>query len=403
MKLFSKKDRSQSRPVQTVEVSEKFIGLRITLLVLLIVAAIASFGYGINAWISVEPGWQTISVTSTSQNCGEYFTLLYNLGAGETGATSERRALIQLYNELCVTAYEVFNSDEEMEDCYNVCYINQHPNEIIEVDDALYEAFSLLNESGTRYLYLADAYSVYFSLFYAETDEEAAEYDPALNAEMGDFYLTLADYICDENHISVELLGNNQICLRVSDEYLAFAEENGLEKLIDFGWMKNAFIIDYLADSLIENGYTRGNISSVEGFARGLETETETEFYFTMYHRDGLEIAEAADIIYAGNMSCVYLHDYPLTDDDLQNRYYVYLDGEIRSLMIDPQDGLSKAAVAEIVACSAETGCADLALKAAGAFIADTFDADVLEALMAEGIVSCYYADGEVQYVGEWE
>ncbi|MCD7842171.1 MAG: hypothetical protein LUG56_06845, partial [Lachnospiraceae bacterium] len=97
------------------------------------------------------------------------------------------------------------------------------------------------------------------------------------------------------------------------------------------------------------------------------------------------------------------LHDYPITEDDLQNRYYVYLDGEIRSLFIDPQDGLSKASVTEIVACSAETGCADLALKAAGAFIADTFDEDVLETLTAEGIVSCYYADGEVQYVGEWE
>ncbi len=402
MKIFSRKDRSESRPVQTVEISEKHLGLRIALLALLVVVALYAFGYAINTWISTEPGWQTISATSTSQNCGDDFTLLYNLGAGEMGATAERRALIQLYNDLTVTGYELFTSDEEIEDCYNIYYINQHPNEIIEVDPVLYEAFSVLDESGTRYLYLADAYSVYFSMFYAESDDEAAEYDPTKNTQMGEFYLELGQYISNPVHVNLELLGDNQICLKVSNEYLAFAQENGLEKLIDFGWMKNALILDYIADSLIENGYTRGNLSSVDGFARGLGTDSETEFYFTLYHREGNVISEVADIVYAGGMSCVYLHDYPLTDDDLQTRYYVYDDAEIRSLYIDPQDGVSKASLPELVVCSDELGCAQTALAAAGVFIADSFDEDALTGLAASGIASCYYADGELVYVGEW-
>ncbi|MCD8327122.1 MAG: hypothetical protein LUC90_10715 [Lachnospiraceae bacterium] len=401
MKLFSKKDRSSSRPAQTVELSEKNIIPRIALLALLIVVALFAFGYAINIWISVEPGWQTVSDTSTSQNCGDDFTLLYNLGTGENSATAERRALIQLYNELCETAYELFTAQEEVEDCYNIWYINRHPNEIIEVDTVLYEAFRTIEESGTRYLYLADAYSMYYSMFYSENDEEAAQYDPSKDEGMTEFYLELAQYICDPEHISVELLGDNQIRLNVSEEYLAYAEENGVEMLIDFGWLKNAFIIDYLADSLIENGYVHGCLSSVEEYIRGLETEAETEFSFTMYHRDGIVISELSDIIYAGAVSCVYLHDYPLTDEDLTSRYYVYNDGEIRSLFIDPEDGCSKASVPELVACSETLSCEETALKAAGIFIAEEFDGEALAEMTRDGITAYYCEDGELVYTGE--
>ncbi|MCD8014832.1 MAG: hypothetical protein LUG99_16995 [Lachnospiraceae bacterium] len=60
--------------------------------------------------------------------------------------------------------------------------------------------------------------------------------------------------------------------LFVSDDHLAYAEETGFLSYIDFFWMKNAFIIDYLTDTLIEKGYTQGASSSYDGFDRNLPT-----------------------------------------------------------------------------------------------------------------------------------
>lgn len=71
--------------------------------------------------------------------------------------------------------------------------------------------------------------------------------------------------------MNVELLGGNQVKLSVSDDYLAFAEKNFISDFIDFSWMKNAFITDYVADVMIDNGYTLGSLTSYDGFTRNLD------------------------------------------------------------------------------------------------------------------------------------
>ena len=60
----------------------------------------------------------------------------------------------------------------------------------------------------------------------------------------------------------VELLGEGRIRLFVSREYLEFARREGVECFIDFEWMRNAFIIDYLARELAAQGYTSGVLLS---------------------------------------------------------------------------------------------------------------------------------------------
>ena len=60
--------------------------------------------------------------------------------------------------------------------------------------------------------------------------------------------------------------GENQVCLHVSDAYQAYAAEMGYTAYLDFFWMKNAFLIDYLADTIRGEGYQLGIISSKDGF-----------------------------------------------------------------------------------------------------------------------------------------
>ena len=50
----------------------------------------------------------------------------------------------------------------------NLYYINQHPNEEIEVEEVLYQAFSLLEKYGNRAIYLAPVYIQYKNLFWLQ-------------------------------------------------------------------------------------------------------------------------------------------------------------------------------------------------------------------------------------------
>ena len=78
------------------------------------------------------------------------------------------------------------------------------------------------------------------------------------------------------------MLGDNKVCLNVSDEYLAFLQENGVDSLIDFGWLKNAFVVDYLAEVMIARGYTLGAITSYDGYTRNFDS-LNTEYAFNVF------------------------------------------------------------------------------------------------------------------------
>ena len=390
MKGLWKTGRSRARQVEEIEISEDRIKLRVVLLVLTILIAVGAFAYGMGALFSSEPGLQEITVLSAGKlNCGDEFTFYYYLGAGEASATAEQKSVRALYSQASIDAYQLFNADMEFEDCGNLWYVNEHINEEISVDPVLYEAFALLEANGARYHYLAPIYSLYLSLFQCQYDQETEAYDPFLNADLRAFYSEAARFAGDPGHITVELLGDNTVRLKVSEDYLRFARENGITRLIDFFWMKNAFAADYIAGVLRENGYTRGTLLSRDGFVRHLDDTPGAEFTFTLSRREGTTVSAGDTLRFSAPVSIVYLRDYPLGDGDGGN-YYVREDGAIRFPYIDTADGLCKSAIPDLAASSAELGCAEIALKIAPIYIADTLDETALRALAQEGI-SVYY------------
>ena len=69
-----------------------------------------------------------------------------------------------MYSNLCSEAYRIFQSDEEYfgaddAPAANLAYLNKHPNEVVTVDSALYSAFELIRDNGSRYPYLAPVYT----------------------------------------------------------------------------------------------------------------------------------------------------------------------------------------------------------------------------------------------------
>lgn len=373
-------------PVKRLTLPEGRLRLRLIFTIVFAVVAVIAFTRGVLAMLGREDGWATIEVSSSAGlSCGQDFVFRYNLGAGGLSATAEGKQITSLYTEACVKAYQLFQNDTYGGGLCNVYEINRRPNEELTVDALLYEAFAKCEAYKDRTIYLAPVYEMYDSLFYCSDDWETADFDPEQNDDLKASFAELARYARDEDSVSIELLGDNRIRLNVSEEYLAYAGQENITSFIDFYWMKNAFIADYIAKCMQENGFTRGNISSYDGFVRNLDGSGES-YSFNLYDREGSTVNKAAVLQYDTPLSIVYLRDYPMNSMDFQH-YYELSDGQLRTAYLSVEDGRCRASVHNLVSYSQTADCAQLLLELIPVFIADTFDTDALPDY------SVYFAD----------
>lgn len=386
-----RRDLPHPKPVQKIELSEDHVKRRVIAAALLLLLGLCGIGYALFQALAPESGWQQIEAgTFLGTNCGSEFVLLYELGV-DGSAQAEHKGLTALYTQACRTAFQLFHTEERYDDVVSVCEINARPNEAIRVDSVLYRAFEAVRNAGDRTIYLGPVYARYGDLFYCVDDVQLVDVDPYLSDEVRQEYAQIAAYAMDPQSIDVELLGEGQICLRVSEEYLAYAQREGITRFIDFSWLRNAFIADYLAETLIDGGYTYGSITSYDGYARCLDSRP-LSYSLNLYDRvDGGRYL-AGTMEYQGPMNMVSLRDYPLSEMDAQ-RFYQLRTGEIRTMYLDPRDGLCKSAVSGLSCYSQSQSCAELALKIAPIYIADQLQPDRLAALTGRDVYAVYCQD----------
>ena len=379
-------------PVKRIELSSSHVKLRIALALLLLAVGIAVLGHAITALLTPETGWTEIEANSSAElNCAEDFVFLYPVGASGASPTAEKKALTTLYTQASVTAYRLFSNDADFDGLNNVRSINRHPNEELTVDPALYGAFAQIAASGDRSLYLAPIYDIYDGIFHCDDDVQTADFDPRQNDELRAWFLEVCAYANDPAHVNLELLGENRVRLRVSEEYLACAEAEEIDSFIDFYWMKNAFIADYLADALLQGGCPIGTISSFDGFARNLDAGSGADYALNIYDRVGQNIYPAAVMHYSGARSIVSLRNYPgHTRDAL--RFYALRSGEIRTPYLDARDGLERSALNDLTVYSADRNCGEILLELIPVYIADEFRPDALPA----GGIDAIYCENRV-------
>jgi len=354
------------RPITRVEVSEKNRKARIVVAVVLLIIGASALASGFVMFLNKDTGWQRVQVTPESRSCSESFILQYNFSGSGAQKKAINTQLEAIYGEGCVKAYQLFTADEAIAGIQNIYYVNHHPNEVITVDPVLYNAFEKLE--GTPYLYLGPAYSYYYNIIFNAEEQQIKELDPEQNPEAAGYLAEIAAFAGDRTAINLELLGDNQIKLFVSDDYLAFAEAEEIETFLDFGYMTNAFIIDYLADLLVSQGLTRGYLVSADGFTRNLDSENV--FSFNVFDSMEGNVYNAAAMQYQGPISMVYLKNYPTAESDAN--YRSNGDGFIH-LLADPLDGIYRTAADNLVSYSYELDCADVMLQMLPGFVGSVF------------------------------
>ena len=381
-------NRRRPKPVQKVQLSEKNVGRRIVLVVLFLAIGSGFLVYGFMNFLRGDSGWREISVKAGAElNCSEDFTLKYNVGAGGVSAGGEAKALSLIYTDAAVKGYRLFNIDESFDDVTNLYDINQHPNEVMTVDPVLYDALKKVSDANCREIYLGPLYASLENLCMSNDDaaEEAA---------------AVAAFAQNPDDISLEFPGENQVCLHVSDAYQAYAAEMGYTAYLDFFWMKNAFLIDYLADTIRGGGYQLGIISSKDGFVRCLDETGEKEYQYPLYHLSGNEIQSHGTMTYEGPKSIVFFHAYQAGGPDTY-RYYQYQDKTMRTPYLSAADGKDHTAASELIAYSGEYGCADTLLAAFSDYQAESLSRESLETLTSQDIYSIWFENDEIQTTDE--
>lgn len=390
--------RSRREPhlprVQKIELSDSHVKARLTAAVLLLAAGVALIAFSLMNLLSAEAGWQEIEADAAEIHCGGDFSFLYELGTGEFSANTEKKQLTALYSDAAKTAYEIFNVDVEIEGVSNLWYINHHPNEAISVDMALYNALSQVCGSNERWIYLGPAYSIYDNLFYMTSPEGAVDFDPRLNPGIRDLFKEICEFANDPQAVNLEFMEENVVKLNVSQEYLDFAAAEELEDFLDFYWLKNAFIADYMADRIQEAGYSHGVISSYDGFVRNFD-DSGAVFFYQLYHTERDLASVTAVLEYSGSQSFVTFRSYPVNARDLE-RYLILSDGSVRTPYLDMEEGLDRCSIGELSAYSGSMGCAEIALMTAPIYIEEKFQKSALLALAKEGIYAVFWEDGHI-------
>lgn len=392
------RDRPHPRPVERIELNQENVGRRLVAAIVLLAFGAVMLAYSFIQLLSPDDeAWVRIEASSSAgATCGTDFELLYYPGRDGRSSAAERKAVVSLYTRLCREAFELFHEREAFEGVNNIYAINRHPNQALEIDGRLYEAFSAVERSGSRAIYLGPVYSRYDDLFFCQEDYQLVDFDPRLSEDVAQEYREVLAFANDPEAIRIELLGENRVRLYVSEEYLDFAQRNEIEDFIDFSWMRNAFIADFLAEGLISGGYASGVLSSYDGFIRNLDAGG-TGYSLQIYDYSGGTVYPVTAAAYQGPMSIVSLRDYPAGERDAY-RFYQLENGEVRTLYLDPADALCKSAVHHLTGYARDKGCGEILLSLMPAYIADAFQPEKLERLAEEGVESVFCQDRVVYY-----
>lgn len=381
MRLF---DSSQNpRPVEHIEVPEMNPRRRLTVVLVLLLVGVIAIGLGLRSALTRQSGWTDIEALSGAPGCASEFHLQYDLPKKDSRAVS--REITALYTTACTRLAQVYSATETYEDVGNVCAFASRPNEIVTVEPELYAALRQVQDAGCRVPYLAPLYETYTGVFFCADDSETALFDPLQNDDVAAAFAELAAFANDPEQIDLELLEDSRVRLNVSEDYLRYAEENGVSCLFDFAWLKNAFIADDLADVLTEHGFTEAVLQSNDGFGRNLSSGGDR---FSMRILDGAP-RSAAELSYDRPLAFVSLHSrssYPADND----WYYELENGEVRAIWLDPADGMPKTAIDDLLLWSDSLGCGALALAAAPVYVADAFTPEAL----AVPELFCAYCEG---------
>lgn len=376
--------------VRHVEIEPMRPKLRLLAVAVLIALGVTAIVWAFRSSAAVSPGWIEITTDAPqNENCSAEFSFRCRLGKN---STAEYRLATETYTAASARAFEVFHPTRRFDGVGNLAALNAAPNERVAIEPELYAALELLERSGDRGIFLAPVYQQLDAVFRSTDDAAAALYDPAFDAEARRYVERFAAMIADPEAVSIELLDGDRAVLHVREDYLALADEYGVDCFVDFYWMRNAFAADLIAQRLEAAGLRSGYLVSTDGFGRCLETGSE-RYALRVTDMDGMHLLAAAEYGYTGPLALVDLRNFPQSEDT-DDYFYRYADGALRTPYLAAEDASERGCVSELILCARGCGCAELLEQARPLFFAERFERAAADKLAERQIAVLCYSEG---------
>ena len=390
-------DRIEAKTAEEAEKLKKQKKKRLIIIVVILAALLLIVVGILLANVLKDDGWRDVTVSpGSAQNCSSSFTFRMQLDRKLVG--NDFRAMSQAYTDATIREYNVYDIYEEHPGIHGLYELNHSVGQRIRIEPELYAALEKLEKSGFRGAYLGPVYEVYQELFLTEDKESAKQFDPYYDAETAAYFAELTAFASNPDHVSLQFYGNNEVQLKVSNVYRKYAADYELTTFIDFFWMKNAFILDYLREEIVKTGYTKGYIISEEGYATCLDTTGEI-YEMLVLDRNGNDVVSAAALQYSGPVNLVVFHNYPL-NDTYSDYYYVYRNNEFATPYIDPADGYYKSSIPDLMLYSGSRDASDLLLAGIDLVIGKKFDEAKAAEYAKEDVLPVYCMDRVVVLYG---
>ena len=306
--------------IENLEVSKKNLPLRITLFVLAVIVAVASFTYGVKKLTGNEPGYAEVPARADGDAplYASEIRMTYHFAGGSRDIRILKNEISDAYSAALGRLYKLLDARNEYPGyAGNLAELNRRVNREVtiprELFDILCEAMELTQRGEGYSVFAAPLYEEWARIAYAS---DAAEFDPLADPDEAERLQAIAMQCADPENRSLEIVdeANCIVRLNVSPSYLAFLEEYELSGLVlDLGPMKNAWILRGTASALEQRGFSDGFLSTIGGLSLSLSGSVEGEYVIYSYVNNMATLAATLPVT-PGTASAAFTA-FPITED----------------------------------------------------------------------------------------
>ena len=248
--------------------------IRLVLFLFAAALAVFSFTYGVKMIGHKDPGWQTIE--ADVQKGHVTYTAGLTLQYWAEGSGAEIRDLTErvkkVYSDSLYRNVELLDARNTYEDSVNLASLNEQEGRKVTVSKTLARVLAKAlekTEENAGYSVFAGALNdEWQTLLYLENPQD---FDPAVNGDQADRIARLTELINTPETFSLEISEKGEeaeICLRVSPAYQKAIEEMEISApVLDLGVLRDAVLIDLVAEDLRGAGFTEGVLFSKSGLS----------------------------------------------------------------------------------------------------------------------------------------
>ena len=273
---------------------EKKNVVRLILFLLAVILAVGAFTAGVMGYLHRDSGYYDVDYSAkTAPVLFDSGVHLKYYGSGSSAQIrAELHEVQEVYSDTLLWLYQQLDAEHQYEGVVGLAALNAAPGQWVQVDAVLETALGdALERTRT-----GEGYSVFAGPLYREWQalrylEEPENADPANNPEEQAILEQLAAFIGDPSAFSLEI-EEGRARLTVSEAYQAWARENEIDApVLDFGLLRDAYLLDRLAQYMRYRGYTSGYLYTDSGLSLQMALDGDTSYQFL-----GLSDGEAAAV-----------------------------------------------------------------------------------------------------------